>query len=115
MSSTPDAVQGLDGAVVAVAGAAGPAGRAAMDRLAATGATVIAADADARRLSEAVEVTRAAHEGARIVGETVDLLDLSGHPRVGREDGEGTRPGRRPAAPGRRLARLEVVRRDRPR
>jgi NAD(P)-dependent dehydrogenase (short-subunit alcohol dehydrogenase family) len=77
MSSTPDAAQGLDGAVVAVAGAAGPAGRAAMDRLAAAGATVLAADADAERLSRAVEDTRAAHPGARVVGETVDLLDLS--------------------------------------
>jgi NAD(P)-dependent dehydrogenase (short-subunit alcohol dehydrogenase family) len=76
MSSTPSAVHGLDGAVVAVAGAAGPAGRAAMDRLAAAGVTVVAADADAQRLSEAVEATRAAHEGARVVGETVDLLDL---------------------------------------
>ena len=77
MNSTSDAVQGLDGAVVAVAGAAGPAGRAAMDRLAAAGVTVLAADADAQRLSEAVEATRAAHEGARVVGETVDLLDLA--------------------------------------
>lgn len=75
MSSTPSAENPLHGAVVAVAGAAGPAGRAAMDRLAAAGAVVIAADADAERLTEAVEAARSAHEGARVVGETVDLLD----------------------------------------
>ncbi|MFC8886433.1 short-chain dehydrogenase, partial [Streptomyces cinereoruber] len=36
----------LDGAVIAVAGAAGPAGRATLLRLAEAGATVIASDAD---------------------------------------------------------------------
>ncbi|MEU2549242.1 SDR family NAD(P)-dependent oxidoreductase [Streptomyces roseolus] len=65
----------LDGAVVAVAGAAGPAGRAALLRLAGAGATVVAADADAARLAEAVEAAREVH-GAKVVGDTVDLLDL---------------------------------------
>ncbi|MEV7175407.1 SDR family NAD(P)-dependent oxidoreductase [Kitasatospora sp. NPDC093679] len=66
---------GLDGAVVAVAGAAGPAGRAALLRLAAAGATVVAADADAARLADAVDAARSAHGGATVTGDTVDLLD----------------------------------------
>ncbi|WP_228978948.1 SDR family NAD(P)-dependent oxidoreductase [Streptomyces sp. DH12] len=65
----------LDGAVVAVAGAAGPAGRAAVLRLAAAGATVVAADADAGRLADAVDAARSAHGDAAVAGETVDLLD----------------------------------------
>lgn len=68
---------GLDGAVVAVAGAAGPAGRAALLRLAEAGATVVAADADAERLAEAVDAARFAHGGATVTGDTVDLLDLA--------------------------------------
>ncbi|MEV6209356.1 SDR family NAD(P)-dependent oxidoreductase [Kitasatospora sp. NPDC051914] len=67
---------GLDGAVVAVAGAAGPAGRAALMRLAEGGATVVASDADAGRLAEAVDAARYAHHGATVTGDTVDLLDL---------------------------------------
>ncbi|MBT2387805.1 SDR family NAD(P)-dependent oxidoreductase [Streptomyces sp. ISL-11] len=75
--STPTNGEGrLDGAVVAVAGAAGPAGRAALLRLAEAGATVIAADADAARLAEAVDAARYAHGGATVIGDTVDLLDL---------------------------------------
>lgn len=66
----------LDGAVVAVAGAAGPAGQAALLRLAEAGATVVAADADAERLAEAVDAARFAHGGATVTGDTVDLLDL---------------------------------------
>lgn len=66
----------LDGAVVAVAGAAGPAGRAALLRLAEAGATVVGADADVARLAEAVDAARYAHGGATVTGETVDLLDL---------------------------------------
>ncbi|OAR27093.1 short-chain dehydrogenase [Streptomyces sp. ERV7] len=66
----------LSGAVVAVAGAAGPAGRAALLRLAEAGATVVASDADAARLAEAVDAARYAHGGATVVGDTVDLLDL---------------------------------------
>ncbi|MCX4552588.1 SDR family NAD(P)-dependent oxidoreductase [Streptomyces sp. NBC_01387] len=66
----------LDGAVVAVAGAAGPAGRAALLRLAEAGATVIGADADVGRLAEAVDAARYAHGGATVIGEPVDLLDL---------------------------------------
>lgn len=66
----------LSGAVVAVAGAAGPAGRAALLRLAEAGAIVVASDADAARLAEAVDAARYAHGGATVVGDTVDLLDL---------------------------------------
>ncbi|MET3982896.1 SDR family NAD(P)-dependent oxidoreductase [Streptomyces sp. PvR034] len=66
----------LSGAVVAVAGAGGPAGRATLIRLAEAGATVIAADADAARLAEAVDAARYAHGGATVTGDTVDLLDL---------------------------------------
>ncbi|MER6917187.1 SDR family NAD(P)-dependent oxidoreductase [Streptomyces sp. NPDC000594] len=65
----------LEGAVVAVAGAAGPAGRAALLRLADAGATVVAADADAERLASAVDAARYAHGGATVIGDTVDLLD----------------------------------------
>lgn len=66
----------LEGAVVAVAGAAGPAGRAALLRLAEAGATVVASDADPVRLAEAVDAARYAHGGATVIGDTVDLLDL---------------------------------------
>ncbi|MFD8999452.1 SDR family NAD(P)-dependent oxidoreductase [Streptomyces sp. NPDC059582] len=66
----------LSGAVIAVAGAGGPAGRAAMVRLADAGATVIGADNDPERLAEAVDEARYGHGGATVVGETVDLLDL---------------------------------------
>ncbi|MEU6083036.1 SDR family NAD(P)-dependent oxidoreductase [Streptomyces sp. NPDC047108] len=65
----------LDGSVIAVAGAAGPAGRAALMRLAEHGATVVACDADPARLVEAVDAARYAHGGATVTGETVDLLD----------------------------------------
>ncbi|AVZ71671.1 short-chain dehydrogenase [Streptomyces lunaelactis] len=67
----------LEGAVVAVAGAAGPAGRATLLRLAEAGATVVASDADAARLAEAVDAARYAHGGATVTGDTVDLLDLN--------------------------------------
>ncbi|MEU6058920.1 SDR family NAD(P)-dependent oxidoreductase [Streptomyces sp. NPDC047097] len=67
----------LDGAVIAVAGAAGPAGRAALLRLAEAGATVVGADADPARLAEAVDAARYAHGGATVTGDTVDLLDLA--------------------------------------
>jgi NAD(P)-dependent dehydrogenase (short-subunit alcohol dehydrogenase family) len=66
----------LEGSVIAVAGAAGPAGAAALLRLAGEGATVVAADADAERLTQAVDAARAAHGGAKVTGDTVDLLDL---------------------------------------
>jgi NAD(P)-dependent dehydrogenase (short-subunit alcohol dehydrogenase family) len=66
----------LDGAVVAVAGAAGPAGRAALLRLAEAGAVVVTCDAHPERLAEAVDEARYAHGGATVTGETVDLLDL---------------------------------------
>ncbi len=66
----------LNGAVIAVAGAAGAAGRATLLRLAEAGATVVASDADATRLAEAVDAARYAHGGATVTGDTVDLLDL---------------------------------------
>ncbi|MEU6212912.1 SDR family NAD(P)-dependent oxidoreductase [Streptomyces sp. JL4002] len=66
----------LNGAVVAVAGAGGPAGRATLMRLAEAGAVVVASDADPARLAEAVDAARYAHGGSTITGDTVDLLDL---------------------------------------
>jgi len=66
----------LSGAVIAVAGAGGPAGRAALLRLAEGGATVIGADNDPERLSEAVDAASYASGGATVTGDTVDLLDL---------------------------------------
>ncbi|MGW3649109.1 SDR family NAD(P)-dependent oxidoreductase [Streptomyces sp. NPDC000878] len=66
----------LSGAVIAVAGAGGPAGRAALLRLAEAGATVVGADNDPERLAEAVDAASYAHGGADVVGDTVDLLDL---------------------------------------
>ncbi|HEV7627870.1 MAG TPA: SDR family NAD(P)-dependent oxidoreductase [Streptomyces sp.] len=66
----------LEGSVIAVAGAAGPAGAAALMRLAEEGATVVAADADVERLALAVDAARFAHGGATVTGDTVDLLDL---------------------------------------
>jgi NAD(P)-dependent dehydrogenase (short-subunit alcohol dehydrogenase family) len=67
----------LDGAVIAVAGAAGPAGRAALLRLAGAGALVVGADADPDRLARVVDEAGAAHGGARVVGDTVDLTDTA--------------------------------------
>lgn len=67
----------LDGAVVAVAGAGGPAGQAALLRLAEAGATVVASDADPARLAEGVDAARFAHGGAAVTGDTVDLLDAA--------------------------------------
>jgi NAD(P)-dependent dehydrogenase (short-subunit alcohol dehydrogenase family) len=66
----------LEGAVIAVAGAAGPAGRATLLRLAEAGAVVVASDADPQRLADAVDAARYAHGGATVTGDTVDLLDL---------------------------------------
>ncbi|WP_031510355.1 SDR family NAD(P)-dependent oxidoreductase [Streptomyces megasporus] len=65
----------LEGAVVAVAGAAGTAGQAALLRLAERGATVVAADYDAERLAAAVDRARFAHGGATVTGDIIDLLD----------------------------------------
>jgi NAD(P)-dependent dehydrogenase (short-subunit alcohol dehydrogenase family) len=67
---------GLDGAVIAVAGAGGPAGRAVLQRLARAGGHVMAADADPQRLAEAVDAAQYDAGGADITGEVVDLLDL---------------------------------------
>ncbi|TJZ44104.1 SDR family NAD(P)-dependent oxidoreductase [Streptomyces piniterrae] len=66
----------LEGAVIAVAGAAGPAGRATLLRLAEAGAVVVGSDSNPERLAEAVDAARYAHGGATVIGETVDLLDL---------------------------------------
>ncbi|AVV46263.1 SDR family NAD(P)-dependent oxidoreductase [Streptomyces sp. ID05-04B] len=66
----------LSGAVVVVAGAGGPAGRAALLRLAEAGATVVGADNDPERLAEAVDAARYGAGGAMVTGEPVDLLDL---------------------------------------
>ncbi|WP_225821573.1 SDR family oxidoreductase [Streptomyces naphthomycinicus] len=66
----------LSGAVIAVAGAGGPAGHAALVRLAEAGAVVVGADNNPERLAEAVDAARYARGGATVTGETVDLLDL---------------------------------------
>lgn len=65
----------LTGHVIAVAGAGGPAGRAVVRRLAAAGAVVSAADADAERVRASVADALAAVPGARIEARVVDLLD----------------------------------------
>ena len=70
----------LSGAVIAVAGAGGPAGRAALLRLAEAGATVVGADNDPERLAEAVDAARYASGGASVTGEPVELLDLYSNP-----------------------------------
>jgi NAD(P)-dependent dehydrogenase (short-subunit alcohol dehydrogenase family) len=67
----------LEGAVVAVAGAGGPAGHATLTRLAEAGAIVVASDADAERLAQGVDAARFAHGGATVTGDTVDLLHLA--------------------------------------
>lgn len=64
----------LHGAVIAVAGAGGPAGRAMLHRLAQAGAQVVGADANPERLAEAVEEARG-ESGGEVTGEIVDLLD----------------------------------------
>ncbi|MBB1255618.1 SDR family NAD(P)-dependent oxidoreductase [Streptomyces alkaliterrae] len=76
---TPQSGNGgpLEGAVVAVAGAGGPAGHAALLRLAEAGAVVVGADADPERLAQGVDAARFAHGGATVIGDTVDLLDLA--------------------------------------
>ena len=75
----------LSGAVIAVAGAGGPAGRATLMRLAEAGAVVVGSDNDPERLAEAVDAASYAHGGATVVGDTVDLLDLqSTHDWAGR-------------------------------
>lgn len=66
----------LEGAVVAVAGAGGPAGQALLLRLAEAGAVVVASDSDPERLAVGVDAARFAHGGSTVVGDTVDLLSL---------------------------------------
>ncbi|MFG2823064.1 SDR family NAD(P)-dependent oxidoreductase [Kitasatospora sp. NPDC048365] len=65
----------LEGKVVAVAGASGPAGRATMRKLAAEGAVVIGADIDQHRLDAALAAVRTDVPGAQISGQVIDLLD----------------------------------------
>lgn len=77
MTTSTGGREPLEGAVIAVAGAAGPAGRATLLRLAEAGAVVVGCDADAERLAEAVDAARYAHGGATVIGDTVDLLDLA--------------------------------------
>jgi NADP-dependent 3-hydroxy acid dehydrogenase YdfG len=48
----------LSGAVIAVAGAGGPAGKATLMRLAEAGAVVVGADNNAERLAESVDAAR---------------------------------------------------------
>ncbi|MBB1245133.1 SDR family NAD(P)-dependent oxidoreductase [Streptomyces durbertensis] len=74
---TPQSGNGgpLEGAVVAVAGAGGPAGHAVLLRLAEAGAVVVGADADPERLAQGVDAARFAHGGATVIGDTVDLLN----------------------------------------
>ncbi|WP_037571088.1 SDR family NAD(P)-dependent oxidoreductase [Phaeacidiphilus oryzae] len=75
MTTATQSTVDLTGKVVAVAGASGASGRAALRRLAAAGAVVSAADNDAERLDAVLEATRAAVPGARVSGQAVDLLD----------------------------------------
>ena len=65
----------LEGRVVAVAGATGPAGRAVVRRLAADGATVACCGTDARRLDLLLDASRRAAPGSVVVGQVLDLLD----------------------------------------
>jgi NAD(P)-dependent dehydrogenase (short-subunit alcohol dehydrogenase family) len=69
----------LEGRVVAVAGAGGPAGRAVLRRLAEAGATVAAADADEQRLDAAIADARTSEgsSGGTVAGRAVDLLDAA--------------------------------------
>ncbi|MDX6350358.1 MAG: hypothetical protein QOF84_5148 [Streptomyces sp.] len=67
----------LEGAVIVVAGAGGPAGRATLQRLARAGAHVVAGDASPDRLAEAVDLARYDAGGGAITGDVVDLLDLN--------------------------------------
>jgi NAD(P)-dependent dehydrogenase (short-subunit alcohol dehydrogenase family) len=75
-TETEPGTRPLDGAVIAVAGAGGPAGRATLQRLAKTGAHVVAGDASPDRLAEAVDLARYDAGGGAITGDIVDLLDL---------------------------------------
>ncbi|MCQ4083344.1 SDR family oxidoreductase [Streptomyces sp. RB6PN25] len=66
----------LSGAVIAVAGAGGPAGKATLCRLAQAGVHVVAADAQPERLAEAVDAARYQAGGGDITGDVIDLLDI---------------------------------------
>ena len=75
MTARPQSGRPLEGRVVAVAGATGPAGRATVRRLAAAGATVSCVGTDPRRLDTLLDATRRAVPGATVVGQVLDLLD----------------------------------------
>jgi NADP-dependent 3-hydroxy acid dehydrogenase YdfG len=64
----------LSGRVVVVTGAGGNAGPAVVERLAASGAFVVAVDAEESRLAPLVESVRAG--GGRCAGRTVNLVDV---------------------------------------
>ncbi|MFB9368898.1 SDR family NAD(P)-dependent oxidoreductase [Kitasatospora sp. NPDC001664] len=65
----------LEGKVIAVAGATGPAGRATLRRLTTAGATVIAADIDGQALDAALDTIRLTVPDAKISSQVIDLLD----------------------------------------
>jgi NADP-dependent 3-hydroxy acid dehydrogenase YdfG len=67
--------ENLQGKVIAVAGASGPAGQATVRRLAAGGATVIGADIHQQRLDALIDGVRTSVPGARVSGQVIDLLD----------------------------------------
>ena len=65
----------LDELVIVVTGATGAAGPSAVERLAASGATVVAVGSDAGRLEPVVVAARAASGSDRVEAAVVDLLD----------------------------------------
>jgi len=75
MTARPQSGRPLEGRVVAVAGATGPAGRATVRRLAAAGAGVACSGTDARRLDLVLDATRRAVPGSVVFGQVLDLLD----------------------------------------
>ena len=75
MTARPQSGRPLEGRVVAVAGATGPAGRATVRRLAAAGAGVACSGTDARRLDLVLDATRHAVPGSVVFGQVLDLLD----------------------------------------
>jgi NAD(P)-dependent dehydrogenase (short-subunit alcohol dehydrogenase family) len=74
--TTESSTSPLSGAVIAVAGAGGPAGKALLGRLAQAGVHVVAADAQPERLAEAVDAARYQAGGGNITGDIIDLLDI---------------------------------------
>ncbi len=88
----------LSGAVIAVAGAGGPADARRWSGSPRLGAVVVGADKSTpERLAEAVDAARYAGGGATVTGETVDLLDLADTrawaARIEKDHGRIKRPG----------------------